>query len=203
MKKILLILIIGMFCFSLASAELNPCGNTNSFLGSFKQGEPVDLKQTCDTCTYVNLSKVNYPDSSFVYYEGEMTKNGIDYNYTITDTYTLGCYSYTVHGDKDGSTKAEVIYFKITPSGNSGNENSIFFIFVIILLYVVTFVSFFGRNIPLTILSGMAMTGLGIYIINNGIIVFRDWLTNYVAYVTIAIGAIVALWAVLEELDIF
>ena len=71
-----------------------------------------------------------------------------------------------------------------------------------VLLYGITFFGFFGKNIPMTILGGMALLFLGVYLINHGIIIYRDTLTNYIAYVTIAVGAITALWAILEELEV-
>ena len=77
----------------------------------------------------------------------------------------------------------------------------IFFVFVIIMLYGITLIGFFGKNIPVTILGGMSLLGLGLYTINNGIIIYRDWLTNYFSYVTIAIGAILAIWATLEAIQ--
>lgn len=33
------------------------------------------------------------------------------------------------------------------------------------------------------------MIGLSVYLIQNGIIIYRDWITNYFAYVTLALGA--------------
>lgn len=189
MKKIFLFLIISIFLVNLAYAETNPCGSDNSFLGHFKQGDKISLTQTCDTCTYVNLSKVNYPDSTSVYYEDVMTKKGVDYNYTITDTYKSGCYYYTVHGDKGGSVVAEVISFKITPSGEGGSENIVFAILIIFLVYGIALFGFFGRNEVITLIGGIAMLLLGgIYLITQGIIIYRDWFTNALAYLTLALG---------------
>jgi len=91
---------------------------------------------------------------------------------------------------------------EVTPSGNNGASNIVFFIFVILLLYALNLIAFFGKNIPLTILSGMALLFLGVYLINNGVIIYQDSLTNYLAYVTIAWGSISAIWAALEQFDI-
>lgn len=192
---------LGIFLINLVSAE-NVCGNTNSFLGTYKQTETVKLKQVCDTCTYVNLSSVNYPNSSTETLNIAMTKNGVDYSYDFSNTTNLGCYSYSVFGDKDGNLKAEVIDFQITPSGEGGSSNTIFIIFAVLLIYGITFAGFYGRNIPVTILGGMAMIFLGIYLISQGVIIYRDNLTNYIAYLTIAIGTITAFWAILEQLEV-
>ena len=115
-------------------------------------------------------------------------------NYTFSDTLILGNYNYfTSDGFSD--------YFEITPSGQGGTDNIIFFLFVILLIYGITFIGFFGKNIPITILGGMTLLFLGVYLINNGIIIFRDNITNYISYLTIAIGGITSFWAILEQID--
>ena len=101
-----------------------------------------------------------------------------------------------------GSGGALAGVFQVTPSGQSGNENTVFFIFIILLLYGITFTGFFGKNIPITILGGMAMIFLGVYLINHGIIIYRDNLTNYIAYLTIGVGAVCSFWAGLEQLEV-
>ncbi len=182
---------------SFASADIQ--------LDDFKQGECAKLEQTCDTCTYVNLTKVSKTGANATSWNinQPMTKVGVDYNYSFCNTNSLGNYIYTVVGDKDGEIDTEKGYFGITPSGNSGSENTVFFIFIITLIYVFTFVSFFyARNVPLTVLGGGAMMSLGVYIVREGIIIFRDILTNYVAYITIAAGAILAIWALLEQFEV-
>lgn len=78
MKKLYLPLFMSLFLVNLVSAT-NPCGNDNSYLGTFKQGGIINLKQTCDDCSYVNLSNVSYPNSSFALLgQFNMTKSGTD-----------------------------------------------------------------------------------------------------------------------------
>jgi len=174
-----------------------------SSLGSFKQGECVSLYQYCDSCSYVKLTSIQEPDSTITIMNTNMTKIGTEYNYTFCNTTKIGNYRYTVCGDKNSGFVCENIDFSITPSGEQGIENTIFFVFIILLIYGITFISFFyGRNIPMTILGGMAMMFLGVYTINNGIIIFRDTLTNYISYLTIGIGFILSSWATLEQFDV-
>jgi len=99
-----------IFLITLTSAESN--------LGTFKQNDCIDLKQTCDNCTYINISSITYPNSTQIILNKQMTKEGIDYIYSLCNTSTLGIYKYTTFGDKDGTTKTEVITFTITYSGN-------------------------------------------------------------------------------------
>ena len=188
----LIVMMIGII-----SAEITPCGNDNSFLGTLQQGDIINLKQVCDTCTHVNVSRINYPDSTFNNLNEVMTKSGTSYNLSFSDTFQLGCYSYDTLGNKGGvENTSETIYFQITPSGSSGNDG--FYILVILLIYGVAFIGFFGRNEWITLIGGLAMMFLGVYIINTGIVIFRDTLTNAISYFTIVLGAFFALYTGIE-----
>lgn len=188
MKKLLLLLFIGIFLISFISADVS--------IGSVKQGDTIQLTQICSNCSYVNLTSVLYPNNTYALLgQYAMTKNGTNYNYTWTDTNLLGNYVYTTCGDLNGVNTCQSVAFTVTPSGQSGTDNIVFFIFVVLLLYGITFTGFFGKNIPITIFGGMAMMFLGVYMVNQGVIIFRDNLTNYIAYLTISIGALLSLWA--------
>lgn len=78
--------------------------------------------------------------------------------------------------------------FEVTPSGNNGTNNIIFIIFIILIIYAIAFAGFFLKNEIIALFGGMFMMALSIYIINNGIIIYRDWITNYFSYVTLGIG---------------
>lgn len=195
MKKLYLLLFLSIFLIGIVSA-VNECGNDNSFLGSFRQGRNVNLVQTCDTCTYVNLSKVVYPNGTVINYNTAMNKTGIEYNQTTGDSKILGCYSYSVYGDKDGTLTAETIDYQITPSGQgSGSSNIVFIIFIIVAFYAITAAGWISEMEWLTILGGMAMIFLGIYMVRNGVIIYRDTITTYFSYITIGLGVVSSLAA--------
>lgn len=147
MKKILLLLIFSIFLLTLVKAEVNPCGNDRDFIGWFEKGENTSLIQTCDNCTYVNVSKFTYPNSTFLILNGEMTKNGIEYNYSWASTSVSGCHSYTVVGDKNGiSNRTETFDFIINPTGIQPSESrtesvsrSIYFTLVMGILFFIGF----------------------------------------------------------------
>jgi len=189
-KKIILSLIFGMILISLVSAS-----TTNDYLGTFKQGDCIQLYQTCDTCTYVNLTSIikSGDNPNTITVGVLMNKIGYDYNYTYCPN-SIGDYKYNMIGDKDGSPTQETIEFSVTPSGSSGGANIAFFIFVIVLIYSITFIGFFGKDEYITILGAMAMLFLGIYLFNNGVIIFRDDITRYISYLTMGIGALLAIW---------
>ena len=108
--KILLTIILGIFLISLASAEVQT-------LGTFKRFECISLTQTCDNCTYVNISSVAYPDSSVALSENVMTKDNTFYNYTFCNTSQLGDYIVSGFGDLDGDQTTWNYDLKITETG--------------------------------------------------------------------------------------
>ena len=161
---------------------------------------------TIDNST-INCTFYMADDKGEVINSGRVNYNPNDYwDYLILggNFSELGIYSYGINCANGENTLGGtyVNYFEVTPSGQGGTANMVFFIFIIILLYTLTFIGFFGRNIPITILGGMALLFLGIYLINYGIIIYRDNLTNYIAYITIAVGAITAFWATLEQFEV-
>jgi hypothetical protein len=116
-----------------------------------------------------------------------MTKTNIDYNYTFCNTTVAGEYTYSVYGDKDGVLTSEQGYFTITPSGNTGNE--VFYIIILVLIFGLALGGFFAKHEIITLFGALPMIILGVYIIINGIVIYRDWLTTTLAYISIGLGA--------------
>ena len=115
--------------------------------------------------------------------------------------FTQQQYSYQIKCQGSGVGGYDTGFFEVTPSGKSGADNTAFYIFIIILFYALNLISYFGKSIPLTILTGMGMIFLGIYLISNGVIIYRDNITLYIAYLTIAVGAITAIIAGIEQIQ--
>src|SRR3972149_1242292 len=117
--KFLLALFFGIMLFGLVSSADCPV---------VKQGEPVELITVCDNCMQVNLTKVTYPNSSFVLLgQFPMTQNGTNYNYTLDSGYvnTLGIYEYVSCGDLSGIVTwedEENNCFQVTNSGRTFDE---------------------------------------------------------------------------------
>jgi hypothetical protein len=101
------------------SAENNPCGGTNSFLGTFTQNEQIDLYQFCDDCSYVNFTSMQYPNGTRENFNLYTTKTNQNFNYSFLNSSLIGCYSYTVCGDKGGTYTCEMIDLMITSNGES------------------------------------------------------------------------------------
>ena len=107
------------------------------------------------------------------------TKSG-DYYYNIQcNSSNLGGYNSAV--------------VTVTPNGLYDNLG--FFILIIVAIYTIAFVGFFGKNEWVSILGGMAMISLGIYMITNGVIIYRDFITEVFSWTTIGIGTIFSLLA--------
>ena len=104
MKKILLILFLGMFLISLTSA----------FLGTYEQGATVSIRGNLNASS-VNVT-IYFPNSSIAVDNQPMTQlKGEIWNYSFSSTDTLGEYIYD-YCDQDGRNCKEN-KFEITPSG--------------------------------------------------------------------------------------
>ncbi len=195
MKTInLLLILVAFFSLTLVQAiEIEP--------GT--QGQDKLMYQTCNNCTFCNITGVTNEDGVQLLGNVAFNQDGTYYSKVLGggNTTTLGKYTYCYDCGNALDSETGCINFKVTPAGRDGNENIALFIILIVMIYAITLVSFFGRNIPLSVLTGMFMTFFGVYIIRNGIVIYRDNLTNYFGYVTIATGAIIALLAVLAWIE--
>lgn len=114
---------------------------------TFKKGVSSELYQTCDTCTYVNVSSIILPNKTTLTPNYEMTKNGqaFTYTYTFDDT---GLGKYSVCGDKDGSLTCEVIPYEVTGSGNILNtEHSIIYSVFLLIVVFLFLLCIYGINV--------------------------------------------------------
>ncbi len=110
MKKIMSILILGIFLISLISA-------TEISLGTFEKGKCINLIQICENCTYNNISTVLFPNSSVAISSVMMTRDDTYYNYTFCNTSTTGEYIVNGFGDLNGVKAIWNYNFGVTPTG--------------------------------------------------------------------------------------
>jgi hypothetical protein len=143
MKKLFLILLFGMMLISIvgvASAE------TTYTFGVFKQGQNVSLIQDCSSCTYNNITSIMSPSSSLLAANKAMTKNGRIFNYTFTNTASLGNYIVTGIGDLDGEPTTWTYNFVISGNGKDeagGGVIVLFSIFFIILVFITCYLAIY------------------------------------------------------------
>jgi hypothetical protein len=137
-KFLLIVSMIGLFILIgifIVKAEVQS-------LGIFKQNECVELSQVCSNCTYVNLTRVEYPNSTKSYFGKYMTKKGTSYNYTFCSTENLGTYLIATCGDVDGEETCVVYDFQVTFNGNEKPTGIVIVFFSIGFLIVIGFLAY-------------------------------------------------------------
>lgn len=133
MKKILLMLMLGLILISSASAEIQT-------LGTFKAGENITLIQICGSCTFNNITFILFPNSSIDISNSnvEMTKDGTFYSYIFNDSFTsdLGMYIVNGVGDIDGINTIWSYELQITPTGKEITTGNSIITFLAVLLFL-------------------------------------------------------------------
>ncbi len=194
-KKIIIFLAVGLVLMSFVGASV-------STLGTFKQGECVDLLQTCSSCSYNNISGVFAPDSTKLLGEVEMEASGTVYNYTFCNNNHIGVYQVTGHGNLDGTDTSWAYDYEVTPSGSEFSNT--LWIFIIILIVSGVFIIWgFSIQDPWVILFGtIGLYFVGLYSLLNGIAGVKDLVTTWaISLVLLGIAAYLSIRAGLEVIN--
>lgn len=206
MKKIL-IFMFGILLLSLVSGQFVYEDNTQRSLPQpIKQYSCGDLISTCANCTFVNVTAVIAPNnrSNILSVPLALTEaSGLDgyYSAEFCSNYFIGEYTYITYGDPDGILVTQPVTYEVTSSGRNGYENLIVILFISCFLYIFNLIGFFKGNEIMTILSGMGLMFLGLYLNINGLVIYRDDLTNIFVYVTIGWGFISSMFAAESYMD--
>lgn len=184
--------------FLFAFAFIIVMGLASANLGTFKENSCVSIR-TLANCS-VNINEVTSPTTTYKLNTSMTNLGGQTYNYTFCNTAESGTYTYSWSGsclscgtDNCGNN------FEITPSGyHSSGTNIALFLIVCIFMYAIAFIGFFGKHEWVTIIGGMGMLALGLYTINNGIIIYQDAITKVFSWTTIGLGAFFAIFPGLE-----
>jgi len=120
-------------------------------LGTYKQGEDVILLQICGTCSYNNITSIVLPNSTHLEIDTEMTKRGMEYTYTFSQTDLAGTYLVNGFGDLDGTANAWAYEVQVTENGLAAPTENIIIFFSIFFFIIVTFilVTLYGNIIHL------------------------------------------------------
>ena len=137
---ILIILMISIMNLNFASAEVES-------LPTQKQYSIVNIPQTCSNCSYVNITKIKYPNSSEIYPSIAMSStNNINYYYSFNETKETGRYIVTTCGDVDGVLTCVDFDFLITQNVEDMTLASIFvgpvLLLIIAILFLITAITF-------------------------------------------------------------
>ena len=131
MKKLFMILLLGMFMISFTSAT--------ECWGTFKQNTEIQLIQKCPSCSYVNITSITYPNGT-VFLNEEMTKNETNFNFTLPDSSQEGIITYGTIGDKNEADPPnyEDLCIEITRSGSSADTGESI-MYIAILIFILLF----------------------------------------------------------------
>jgi hypothetical protein len=157
MKNKILYLMIGMIFLM----SIIPMASAES-LGTFRNGDCVTLIQTCNNCTFANITSVIYPNSTVSLSDQDMTQTGTYFFYSYCDTSLNGIYIVTGLGDPDGEVAVWNYDFSITPNGEDASVGkAVFYIGLLIMLmiFLVGCVTLFMENDHL--LAKVGFLGLG------------------------------------------
>ena len=161
-----------MVLISLASGAI-------SNLGTFEQDTCVELPQICKDCTYNNISKILYPNSTIIVENVVMTKDDTYYNYTFCSTDALGTYTINGFGDPAGTKTTWNYIFEVTPTGKSATTYSSIISGLILLVMFGTAIFFMifaktteqpGVKLFFNMISFVVM----ILMVGTGVIILRN-----------------------------
>lgn len=134
MKKLFLFLFCFILLINSASALVT--------LGEFDQNTCVRITQTCDNCTYINISSLSYPNSSIVVNDSAMNSSGSEeWYFDFCKTNLKGRYDVRGFGDVDGTKENFITYFQVGKTSQAG-ESLLYLLFVSIL-FGILLVSFY------------------------------------------------------------
>lgn len=135
-NKLILFILFGIFMISLVNASL----------GIFKQNECINIKTILNS-TSVNISTINYPNSTLAISNQVMSKIGQTFNYTFCNTSTLGIYIYDYF---DNLGNVYVNDFTITYTGKelTSEQTYIYIVSLIILIILILGISFIINKLP-------------------------------------------------------
>lgn len=126
LNKTLYLLLVILIVLPISSASL----------GVFQQGDCVSIKTILNTSS-VNISTINYPNSTVAISNQAMTKIAYTFNYTFCDTNELGAYVYD-YFDAEGNVY--VNDFIITTTGEQVSLSNIIIVLTFLLLAGLMFV---------------------------------------------------------------
>lgn len=110
--------------------------NASAILGTFVKESDIDLIQTCNNCTYCNISSVKYPNGTNIFTNQAMTKDETYYNFTLNSSYTkdIGTYKYYYNCGNEIEKATGGIIFEVTLSGDETPEGISYILAVVIII---------------------------------------------------------------------
>jgi len=125
MNKQVIFIFALMFMLTFVSAD--------SIGDGYKVDEEMQVTNYCQagTCTYMNLSSIEYPNGTITYLNSGMTQNGQTFNYTFTPD-QVGTYYFVTCGDSTIAA-CDKDYFITTYNGEVNNDVAIYIVLLIFM----------------------------------------------------------------------
>jgi len=122
MKKQLYLMFAIILMFSLVVAD---------DIGTYKLNQEMQITNYCQvgSCSYINLTSLEYPNGTIIYPNVLMTQNDQIFNYSFTPT-IIGEYTFVTSGDP-----SDIIYDSDTFDVTYNGENTFVGINIILLLF--------------------------------------------------------------------
>lgn len=130
-KYLLISMLLILLVLPMVSAE-------QQSLGTFKQNTDINLQQMANA-SYCNITSILYPNSTTILTNLIMTKNGLNFNYTLDKAYTNIVGSYIINGECN--TEVWAYNVDITENGKPAPEG------VVIIIFSIAFFLIFGWNL--------------------------------------------------------
>jgi len=125
MKKQIIFIFTLMFMLTLVSAD--------SIGDGYKVDEEMQITNYCQagTCTYMNLSSVEYPNGTVTYLNSAMTQNVQTFNSSFTPD-QIGTYYFVTCGDST-TAACDKDWFIVTYNGETNKDVSIYIMLIIFM----------------------------------------------------------------------
>jgi len=198
MKNINILLISMIFLMAILPLSSASIGN----LGTFKQGECINLLQTCADCTYNNVSSVTQPDGvTGMGLVTAMSKSGLEYTLQFCNTTKSGTYNVNGYGDPGYVVTKWNYNFDITPTGSE--SNTIFFVTLILIVTGLILLGFVFNNYIFAFFGGLVFLIVGIYSMIYGYGDVTNLYSRMISVVLIGLGALITMLSSLDLLGSF
>lgn len=136
MKKLIVLLMFLVFMEGVY-AEIQTLPNV-------KVNTCVNIPQTCNNCTYVNVTAITVQNSQTYYINKAMEKTGSHYNYTFCNNTLLGTYIVETCGDPNGASYCPPPFSYIV--NNMGESFNLFDVILVVTFLTLAGIIFFIGN---------------------------------------------------------
>ena len=168
-----------------------------------KTNEPINLIQTCNNCTYCNITKILNPSQMIILSNLEMTQDGTSFNYTLNSSYTnqIGEYSWWYYCGNSVESSTGRLTFNVNPTGYSGNL-ILFYIIMFVFPWGLFLLGLYKRDMTIAIFGTIGFYLVALYILIYGINGTKDMLSNGLGLIHLGVAFYTSIRYTLESIDI-